>query len=450
MKLKGMIIPTVFACLGFSVFGNSQKQDKKTVNLEYRRSNLTMVLIEDNDLGKDKDMVVNAYNANPFPDKYNQHPINDKNFSIEGLKLSVEDYKKAGFYKDTLKKPMDFLKAAKKPLNKVRFLNAEKTIGILEPTKEEITNMYIDKYIKEKKVAKQLVANWLNRSEDGQKMDWEFIKNRGKYSGNFNENDVSKVFETDIDLIGNTFVVFNKMDFYANEPVARAIRDAALAEANTQLAGKPEIIVKKAIESINKLYDQTKEGYTVKCNTYLYQLDWNNSIAKKTNDYFFNNNNIDKRSSIWEDSNLYTMKFVGKTVSGSIVVGGKKSLDEIITLQVKRTMDNAMAKLQKEYIVFRPVSPVISYGPITAAIGLKEGVEAGQKYEVLVSKEDKNKIPHWEVVGKTKVDKKAIIWDNRIGAEPMKDEKGIIIPTQEFTTFKGGPKEDFMFIRLIK
>ncbi len=67
-------------------------QDKTT---NYRRSSLTMVLVENNDLGKNKDMVVNAYNAFPFPDKYNLHNIVDNKLNTADKKmiLSIDDCK---------------------------------------------------------------------------------------------------------------------------------------------------------------------------------------------------------------------------------------------------------------------------------------------------------------------------------------------------------------------
>jgi hypothetical protein len=445
MKLNKYIVASALLTLACTSFGQ----------VKYRRSNLTMVLIEDNSLGKEKDMVINAYNANPFPDKYNQHDIEDKNFSTEKMKLTKEDYLKAGFYKDTLKTPLDFIKAKKKPLNKVRYLNNELTIGVLEPTDEQLTNIYVNKYINEKKIAKQVVATWFNRSKDGKSMDWSLLKERALYSANAGEkaDDTEQALTDklikDVDVVGNSFVVFNKMKFFENEPVARLIRDVAKAEAMKQLAGKPEIIVKNALAAIDKGYELTKEGYTVQCNTYLYQLDWNEQIAKKTQDYFFNSNLLDKRSQIWDTTNLYKMKFVGKTISGSIVVGGKKSIQEIIDLQVKRTMNNAMAKLQKENVVFRTVSPISTVGPLTSQIGTKEGVEPGQKFEILTAKYDEFGIPKWVSKGKVKVSKKHPIWDNLPGAE-VKDATGNPLPT--FSTFKGGKNAEpgLDFIRLIK
>lgn len=434
--------------------GLKAQQDKTT---NYRRSSLTMVLIENEGLGKSKDLVIGAYNTHPFPDKYNLHSIEDKKFSTSDLPLTLQDYYDAGFYNDTLKKITDFIKAKKKhPLNKIRMLNPEGTIGIIEPREEEITNIYVNKYIKEKKIAKQLVSTWYNRKTDG-KMDWSLLKERALYSASADEKSgdteqqLTDKLIKDVDVIGNTFVVFNKMDFYENEPVARLIRDAAIAEVTKQLAGKPEILLKKSLEGLEKVYQKTKEGYTVKCNTYLYQLDWNEEIAKKTNDWFFNNN-VNNPKEIWDTTKIYKMKFVGKTVSGSIVtfkIGETRTEAEIINLQVKRTMDNAMAKLQREYVVFRPVSPIASVEPLTAQIGTKEGLEPGQTYEIITAKINEFGIPKWVRKGKVKVNKKLPVWDNLPGAEE-KDSQGNPLP--KFSTFKGGGKSEpgLDFIRLLK
>jgi hypothetical protein len=455
MKFREIVLVSIALTI-LSSYSIGQVKDQT----KYRRSNLTMVLVEDNDLGKSKDMVINAYNSNPFPDKYNQHIIQDKKFSTDLIKLSISDYKNAGFYNDTLKTPLDFIKAAKRPFNPITKLNAEGTLGVVEPSKPELINMYIDKYIKEKKVAKQIAATWFNRKPNGD-MDWELLKERAMYSATADEeksgtkqNLVDRLIK-DVDIIGNSYVVFNKMEFYANEPVARLIRDAAKNEANKQLAGKPAFLLEKALSGIDKVYETTKEGYTVKCNTYLYQLDWNEQIAKTVNNLFFNNNNLADRAKIWDTTNIFNLKFVGKTTVFSIVtfkLGEKRTEEQIITLQVKRTMDNALAKLQKEYVQFRPVSPIASVNPLTAKIGLKEGLEPGQKFELLKIEFDEFNIPKYKNFGSVTVDKKAPIWDNRQGAEPQLDAQGNPIPEVPFTTFKGGKKAEaeINFIRLVK
>ena len=67
MKFREIsLVALMLTILSSHAIGQVKDQTK------YRRSNLTMVLVEDNDLGKSKDMVINAYNANPFPDNTGQ------------------------------------------------------------------------------------------------------------------------------------------------------------------------------------------------------------------------------------------------------------------------------------------------------------------------------------------------------------------------------------------
>ena len=63
------------------------------------------------------------------------------------------------------------------------------------------------------------------------------------------------------------------MTFFVNEPAARLVRDAAKIETAKKLAGKPDILLQKAYEGIEAVYNKTKEGYTVICNNYLYKYN---------------------------------------------------------------------------------------------------------------------------------------------------------------------------------
>jgi len=431
----------ILVLAGISNVANAQQ------SMKYRRSSLTNVLIENEGLGKSRDMVVKAYEANPFPDKYNNHDIKDKKFNVSKMTVTDSDMMLSGFLKDTLSTPKDILGATFK-LKTLRYLKADSSVAVVVPSQREMFQIRLDKYIREKDVAKQLVSTWFNRTPDGN-MNWDLIKERGMYSASASDMETAQMvgdmsnFLFDFDLIGNTFVVFNDMEFYENEPVARLLRDEAKIAAMKKLAGMPAPVVAKTMAAIDTLYVKTKEGYTVKCNTYLYQLDWNEDVANKYKQYFFNDN-VDKVKA-WDTTSIIKLKFVGKTVSGSIVtfkIGEKRTEEQIITLQVQRTIDNALAKLQKENIVFRPVTQISSVGPLTAKVGLKEGIEAKQSFDVLQLETDSKGIPKWVTIGKVKVDKKAPVWDNRMGAEPALDEQGQPIPVLEFTTFSGGKKVD--------
>lgn len=428
------------------------------VSTKYRRSSISMILMETPGLGENKELILNAYNNNPFPDKYNQHNISVKNTSTESMTLTDEDLIFSGYLKDTLSNPMAIMKASLNPLKKLRYLNEDSTLAIIEPSEKEMQKIYADKIIRSNDVAKKVIGVWLNKKENFE-VDQDLIIERGMYSASaadmadtmFSISDPKDMFK-DVELLGNTYTVINSMEFYKNEPVARIIRDLAKAEAMKKLAGKPQVIIDKSMAALDTIYEKTKEGYTVKCNSFLYKIKWNESTGDKIYNTFFNNSITNKKLA-WDTASFMEMEYLGKTVSGSIVtfkIGEKRTLNEIIDLQVRRTLDNAMAKLQKEFVQFRPVSPILSNDPFSVQIGLKEGVEPKQKYEILELKTNELGIPYWKAVGKVKTSKKLSIWDNRQGAEKQLDSDGNEVPP--FTIFSGGKKAvpGMNYIRLIK
>jgi hypothetical protein len=87
---------------------------------------------------------------------------------------------------------------------------------------------------------------------------------------------------------------------------------------------------------------------------------------------------------------------------------------------------------------------------VTAQIGLKEGLEKGDKFEILEMGWNELGIPVWKSIGKVSLDKKSPIWDNRQGAEVGVDKEGKPLPA--FTKFKGGKKAmpGLHYLRLTK
>ena len=115
-----------------------------------------------------------------------------------------------------------------------------------------------------------------------------------------------------------------------------------------------------------------------------------------------------------------------------------KTEDLLIKRATVRSVEGVFTKLQKKYEVFKPKFPLFTGDPATAKIGKKEGLEGGEKFEVLEQEQD-------EKTGRTKynrvsvitVDKKKI-WDNRYGAEEESEKsKG---KTIDRTYFTGGKK----------
>jgi len=303
--------------------------------------------------------------------------------------------------------------------------------------------------LKDQKVANQMAAKWFNRTNDGL-FDVSLIAERGTYNASEMEANIAKgsatgssvLMDAGLELIGNSFVVISKLSFVENEPVARAIRDAVIASAEQN--SKSELAKTLAIEGANKIYEKTKEGYSVWTTSYLYKLAWNDSIqAVFFTDLWIDSNNPDpKKKEAFDNTDLFRMDFVGSEKSTSLVTFSlkeKRTEEQIIELATVRNIDKVFAKLQKEYDVFKPKTPIYSGSPITAKIGKKEGLEGGEKFEVLEQViNPKTGLTEYKKVGTIEVDKN-MIWDNTFnaGTDP---EDGETDTTIDRTTFKGSGK----------
>jgi len=148
------------------------------------------------------------------------------------------------------------------------------------------------------------------------------------------------------------------------------------------------------------------------------------------------------------------MEFVGMEKARTAVVNLKlkdlvaneegMSKEEIIAEATIRTGNKVFAKLQKEYDVFKPKTPltqVENKGKLcTAKIGLKEGLKGGEKFDLLEQFVNKEGLTGYKSIGTIKVDKKNI-WDNQFYAsKPPVIEGEIKI---QATHFKGCKKKHY-------
>lgn len=431
----------------FSVFAQSDTE-------KYRRSSLSMILLESKS-HPNQEAVVASWKNYPFPDKYNKHNIANQSFNIEEMELSDQDLLDAGFLKETLKGEVQVSKA--ELLNKpLRYLNDSKTEAVVLPTEKEAYQLKIDKYIKEQNLARQVVAEWFQRAEDGS-FNMSLIQERGFYNATEMEAGIAKgqargmaaLGDAGEELIRNTFVSFTKLEFVENEPVAAKARDAAKKQIRKRLAGKSQFLLDNALKGADKAYDKAKEGYSLWSKTWLYQLSWNDSIAMTFYTDLWSN------PQAFETTELFQLEFVGVQYNQSLVtfkLGEARSQEEIIDLALVRNVDNAFAELQRDYDVFKPKVPVMSTRPILAQIGRKEGLEGGERFEVLEMVFDqKTQTTKYERIGTVKVDKDTV-WDNRYNAgqkhEAAMDEDGNPILA---TRFKGSKKiQPGMLLKLIK
>lgn len=418
---------TASALLVFSLVSSVNAQEVKP-----RPSTLQKILLESDKFPK-KDLVIKSYDALPFPDQYINFDLKEKSFDPKKYVITNADREAAG--KSTSKMA---------GLGKAALSSA--TGGAVDSTAGDIP-LQIEKYLKENKVAKQVAAKWLDiqngRAQLGNYMMSRALAGISEAEKANIDMDTYKanILMNDVDLMANSFVTVNKLFFQENEPVARIARDLAIAEAQKITVPMAQ---ENAIKLANLAYEKMKEGYTVIATSYLYQLDWNAEKAKLANDYF-NNENVNAQAA-FDTTNLFNLVFLGKEMSTALVTFSlkeKRTEDQIIELAVKRALNNSMAKLQRSYAAFRPIFPLASANPFTAEIGTKEGVQNGDKFDVL--KPEPGKIAGtyvWNKIGSLAVDKKAVVWDNNGDSEePKLAEDGTVIETPKFTPLKGKGKK---------
>lgn len=399
----------------------------------YMRSSLEMVYI-DSDYFPNKELVDNCWNnyMDPdrnFPNQYNKH----------GADIGI-----------------------------VR-------IGNGDESDSEMAELIL-RYINRNKIANKLLMRWFNYNEDGEiaydvdypenpeaKINMQTIFERGYYTVNAGDENLSmsalkrdrdiQIKELSMKMIPFTFMTFTKLEFYENEPVARAVRDAAVITAmnvynNAVKNGADEKMARVAyniaVASANIAYNATKDGYTLKTNTWLYKLVWD----EKTERYF--NDKVLENPRLLEESNAFKMEYVDcQENKSTVVLSATRSFERIINLTMVRNLNKVFVELQNRNDVFKVWTPILDFyslvsprleAPIsvdgkviTAKIGTKEGLRGGEQFSVY--DEDGNFCGYVTA-------QKGKVWDNddmsgsdsQDKYEPQVDKKGNRVTC---TTFKG-------------
>ena len=393
----------------------------------YQRSSLHIINIEN--LNFDNAAKVQAsYNKYPFPDKYDDHRIGNNSVNLNAYKLTQEEKDALGIKESELGKG-------------VGAALSDATAGILEDN-SQVKNE-LDKFIKDKKIAQGLVKKWYSIKDDGG-FDFSVFNERIKLS--MTEEDKQRVQQaalanTEIDkmsekLINNTFVVFTKLNFVSNAITAEAIRQIAYTQAN-KLSGMMQDLARKAAD---KVYEKTSEGYSVWTNAWLYKLEWNDQIYTDLRKTMSSKDKLDINAF---NAMNFNLEFIGQEKANSLVTfslkkgEGDRTEDEIIELSTVRNVDKVFTKLQREYEVFKPLYQLTGVDPFSAKLGMKEGLEGGEKFEILEIRGGA-----YNKIGTIEVDKNKV-WDNRYGAPKQEIEQ---------TYFKGKNKDarEWFYVRLVK
>lgn len=347
-------------------------------DVKYRRSSLHTILMESERFPY-KDTVINAYYSSAFPEKYNDQTIDEKSFnpSLYGS-IAIKD---------------------------------------IEPN-------IINNYLTQNKIATKLVAKWFNRQPDGS-FDMSLISNRGFYNASEMEaliaqksaRGVGAIADAGEELIKNTFVVVSKLNFISNEGAATVLSVGAEVAIDHFVSNPYLKFGAKLLK--NKAATKAAEGYSVWCTSYLFRLNWNDSIANTFyNNYWMDKTKIDpQKKTMFDNNELFKLDYIGSEKSSILITYSLKeqrSAERYVSLATIRSVDAVYAKLQKKYDVFKTKTPLYTGYPITAKIGLKEGVERNDRFEVLEQTVNERGVTAYVRKGIVSVDGR--IWDNRFSA----------------------------------
>ena len=351
-------------------------------NLEYRRNSLATMLVyhPEDEFGGE---IYKAFDSLPIPDKYDDHTIAGmriiNNRSIWGVQR-----RDSGYFKATYGHQLTAQELQK---------NARHT--------EDLLN--------QKQMAKYMVAKWFGltgKTVEEATFNTKLIQLRGQY--NANDVDVALALQTTRglaslsdageELLHNTFVLVNDITYITAEQEAAAAK-AAMSVIGGILDGLTGGTGGRDLAKAAGQIADSFTGFKVKTHSYLYQLEWNDSIART----------------------------------------------ELVRTICARSMDKNIVALAKQYEDFKVKTPVYSVltnerGKVegyAAKIGMKEGISETSKFQVVQRIQDPE-------TGKTKYKyvatvkpKKGQIWDNRYNAV-LEEADGATLPYTTFVKTAGG------------
>ena len=399
--------------------------------LSYRRNSLATLLVyhPEDEFGPE---IYKAFDSLPIPDKYDDHSIEGYSI-IDNSTIWGVQRKDSGYYKATYGHQLTAAELQK---------NAKHTENLLN----------------QEEMGKQMVAKWFglsgNNVEDAT-FNTKLIQTRGQY--NANDVDVALALQTTRglaslsdageELLGQTFVLVNDITYVTAEQEAQAAKTAmnvigAIFDGIT--GGNSGRQVAQTAGAIADSFT----GFKVKTHSYLYQLEWNDSIAAIFYQFHYTGKpDPAKIQAFLDDKTTYRLKYVAHEYEfdKKSVLKGKYSRTELVRTICARSMDKNIVALAKQYEDFKVKTPV--YQVLTnergkvegyaAKIGMKEGIDEGSKFQVVQRIQDPE-------TGKTKYKyvatvkaKKGAIWDNRYNAV-LEEADGATLPYTTFTKTAGG------------
>lgn len=426
--MRKLLIPLLLIISSSCVF--AQDDAEKGVLQKYRRSALATMMVNhsEDEFGKD---IKEAYVEIPIPDKYDDHDIGVK--VLENNWFDGVQKDKVGLYKAVYGK-----KLSAKEIEK--------------------NGKALEKFLNDSNVGLYMVAKWFNlTSEDPATavFNTELIQERGQYDATaldvqnalHTTRGLSTLSDAGEELIGQTFVMINDMTYVTAEQKA-----AAAKAAMSVLGGLTDALfggtAGRDMADLAGAIADSFTGFKVMNHSYLFQLQWNDSIEAVFYDsYYVDEPDVERMTAFMNDTSLFKVKYVAHEYEfdENSVLKGKYDRHDLVKINCTRSQDKNIAALQVKYEDFKLKTPIYEVvtndkGKVTgykAKIGMKEGITEKSKFQVVqrIVDPNTNKTKYKFVANLKPV--KGKIWDNRYMAAE-ENEAGSDLDATYFTKSGGG------------
>ena len=381
---------------------------------KYHRSSLYSILLR-HENRPFADEILSSFNSIPIPDKFDDHNLSKRVFKAAVLQKS-------------------------------------------DTTELDDQKPYIDNLLSKNAIGRRLVAKWFNQNKDGL-FNCDLLVKRGFYDASAFDIDLSDktirgadkiISDASNELISNTYIIVNDIDFYDRRETGKKLSNAATG-VTTVVSAIPIIgLFALPAYGANARLTESVAGFKIRVTSYLYKLDWNDEIEGTFyKNYYTSVPDETKISAFKKEKQLFSLKYIGKhtVYSGITTLRGINRQEEFFIKVCTRALDESVANLQKEHAEFRVKTPLLSIEPLSAKIGMKEGVNEESEYEVLEVLEEDG-LTKYKRVGIIKPSK-GKVWDNRYLAEFEEENENSTLKATEFEKVSGGDFYPGMLIREI-
>lgn len=415
MKKINAILPVLLALPAFMPLHSQNSPNGQIA--DYMRSSLYTIILDDQGLMNEQKAAIikKTFFEAPLPEKFNDHnlPTEFRSFSPVAYSVTQEEIDACLVNQKKKKSAFGGL---------VKSLASGATGGLVDTTDTQKLPAKFLKYFSEKHIANKIVGKWYAESSNASPhFNMSLVKARGLYNATefdkaLAENSargINLLADAGENLISNTFVVGIRFNYVSKEELAKQVSQTS-GILNSFLGGATSSLVNTVVQTGASI---AGKGYVIKATAFLFQLDWTPDASNAFYTKYYGAKDLGE----FQNSTEFKLKYVGTASEWADLqstIFTKASEEELVERAAIRSVDEVIAKLQKNFDVFRTKTPVLSITPeITAAIGMKEGVEAGDKFEVLEKIVDPvTSITSYKRVGVIKASK-GKIWDNRYGAD---------------------------------